>query len=60
LETVLIEGDKVAGRVTLPKTNIREAKLSDSSSKEKSIYIVQDLPYPLTVRGLNIYADTNN
>lgn len=59
LETVLIGGDKVAGRVTLPKTNIREVNISDSSSKEKHIYVVQDLPYPLTVRGLTIYADTN-
>jgi len=59
LETVLIGGDKVAGRVTLPKTNIREVNIDDSSSKEKHIYVVQDLPYPLTVRGLTIYADTN-
>lgn len=59
LETVLIGGDKVSGRVTLPKTNIREVNISDSSSKEKHVYVVQDLPYPLTVRGLTIYADTN-
>lgn len=59
LETVLTGDKKISGRVSLPKTGVREVPMRDESSKDKHIYVVQDAPYPLTLRGLTIYVDTN-
>jgi hypothetical protein len=59
LETVLIGTAKRMGYVTLPATNIREQYIKDDSARNKHIYIVQDAPYPLIVRGIEVYANAS-
>lgn len=59
LEDVLIGEPRQGGRVALPTTNIREVVFDDESSRNKHLYVVQDQPYPLIVRGMQIYAEAN-
>lgn len=59
LEDILVGEPRTIGRVSLPETNIREALFEDESARNKHIYIVQDLPYPLVIRGMQIYAEAN-
>lgn len=59
LEDVLIGEPRTIGRVALPETNIREVVFDDENARNKHIFIVQDLPYPLVVRGMQIYAEAN-
>ena len=56
---MLVPGKRVNNRVALPSTGVREVRVDDETSMEKNIFVVQDEPYPLTVRGLYMEVDAN-